>query len=234
MKTLKPVNVRKYNQGKKWLGLTLISVVLGINLLGCSQETPTPEANQTTTTPKPSPTTATPKPSPTTATSQANQTTATPKPTTTAKPTTVTPKPSPTTATPKPSPTTATSTANQGTPTELPKPNAQGFYQRTSHKNWQIVDTSGKGIPCRMGKATIEQIQTPGNSVVLDIANWPVIGTFKQGQTFEIDLGPAGFGILADNKKQPWIYVEKSVDKGAPSKCFVRADSSSVKPVAGK
>ena len=225
MKTLKRVNVRGYSQGKRLLGLTLISGVLGISFFGCAQTTP--EANETAVTPKPTATTPTPKPTATTPTSQANQTTATPKPTTSA-----TPKPT-TSATPKPT-ASATPQANQGTQTNLPKPNAQGYYQRTSHKYWQIVDTSGKGVTCRMGKATIEQIQTPGNSVVLDIANWPVVGTFKQGQTFEINLGPAGFGILADNKTQPWIYVEKSADKGAPSKCFVQANSSSVKPLPPK
>ena len=218
MKTLKPVNAKGYSQGKKWLGLMMILGVLGINSLGCSQETSTPEANQTTVTPKP---TTTPKPSPKTPTSQGNQTT-------------VTPKPSPKTVTPKPSPKTPTSQANQSPQSDLPKPNAQGDYQRTSHKYWQIADASGKGVTCRMGKTAIEQIQTPGSSVTLDIANWPVIGTFKQGQNFEIDLGPAGFGILSDNKKQPWIYVEKSADKAAPTKCFVRANSSSVKPVMPK
>ncbi|MDF0554362.1 hypothetical protein [Kamptonema sp. UHCC 0994] len=207
MKTLKRVNVRGYSQGKRLLGLTLISGVLGISFFGCAQTTP--EANETAVTPKPTATSATPKPNSTTPTSQANQTT----------------------VTPKPSPTTPASQVNQAPQSELPKPNAAGDYQRTSHKYWQVVDPSGKGVACRMGKSSIEQIQTPGNSVVLDIASWPVIGTFKQGQSFEINLGPAGFGVLADNNKQPWIYVEKSSVQGAPSKCFVRANSSSVKPV---
>lgn len=230
MKGLKPVNVHQYSQVKKLLGLMLISGVLGISFFGCAQSTP--EANETAVTPKPT-ASATPKPNSTTTTSQANQTTATPKPTAsgTPKPTaSATPKPT-ASATPKPSPTTPTSQVNQAPQSELPKPNAQGDYQRTSHKYWQIVDPSGKGVTCRMGKSSIEQIQTPGNSVVLDIPNWPVIGTFKQGQNFEINSGPAGFGVLLDNNKQPWIYVEKSSVQGAPSKCFVRANSSSVKPV---
>lgn len=214
MKGLKSVNVHQYSQVKKLLGLMLISGVLGISFFGCAQ--PTPEANEPG---------VTPKPNSTTPTSQANQTTVTPKPTASA-----TPKPT-ASATQKPSPTTPTSQVNQAPQSELPKPNAQGDYQRTSHKYWQIVDPSGKGVTCRMGKSSIEQIQTPGNSVTLDIANWPVIGTFKQGQNFEINSGPAGFGVLPDDKRQPWIYVEKSAVQGAPSKCFVRANSSSVKPV---
>ena len=222
MKALKPVNVHRYDRGKKLLGLMLMSGVLGISFFGCAQSTP--EANETAVTPKPT-ASATPKPNSTTSTSQANQTTVTPKPTASA-----TPKPT-ASATPKPSPTTPASQVNQVPQAELPKPNAQGDYQRTSHKYWQIVDTSGKGVTCRMGKSSIEQIQTPGNSVTLDIPKWPVIGTFKQGQNFEINSGPAGFGVLLDNNKQPWIYVEKSSVQGAPSKCFVRANSSSVKPV---
>ncbi|OCR00352.1 hypothetical protein BCD67_00625 [Oscillatoriales cyanobacterium USR001] len=236
MKTLKPVNFLRDIQGKKLFGLMVISGVFGISLFGCAQETPAPEASKPTgsVTAKPSPATTvkstpantTTKPSPaTTVKSTPANTTTKPSPTTTTKP-------SPTTTT-KPSPTT-TPQANQTTQTDLPKPNPKGDYSRTSHKFWQVVDPSGKGVSCRMGKSTIEQIQTPGNSVVLDIGSWPVIGNFKQGQTFEIDPGPAGFGTLSDTKKEPWIFVDKSSDKGAPTKCFVRASSSFVKPIQSK
>ena len=226
MKALKPVKSLKNIHRKNLLGLIVISGFLGISLFACSQETPTPEASK----PTGSATGSSPKPSPSQPVSQAATTTATPKP----SPTTATPKPSPTTATPKPSPTTATPKPNQSPEDNLPKPNAKGDYSRTYHKFWQIVDTSGKGVSCRMGKSTIEQIQTPEFSGVLDIGNWPVIGNFKQGQSFEINLGPAGFGILPDTKKEPWIFVEKTSEQGAPNKCFVRANSSFVKPISPK
>jgi cytoskeletal protein RodZ len=221
MKRLKSLNSHKVIQGKNFLGLMLISGVLGIGLFGCNQETTTPEAAKPTGTVKSVPATTTAKPSPTTATVKS-------------VPATTTAKPSPTTATPKPSPATPVSQANQSTQSELPKPNSKGDYSRTSYKFWQIVDTSGKGVSCRMGKSTFEEIQTPGNSVVLDIGSWPVIGSFKQGQSFEVNLGPAGFGTLSDTKKEPWIFVEKTADQGAPTKCFVRANSSSVKPIQPK
>jgi hypothetical protein len=208
MKALKPVNSLRNIHRKNLIGLIVISGFLGISLFGCNQETPTPEANK----PTGSVTESSPKSSPSQPVSQSAATT----------------------ATPKPSPTTATSQANQSPENNLPKPNAKGDYSRTSHKFWQIVDTSGKGVSCRMGKATIEQIQTPGFSGVLDISSWPVIGNFKQGQSFEINLGPAGFGILPDTKKEPWIFVEKTSEQGAPAKCFVRANSSFVKPISPK
>lgn len=208
MKALKPVNSLKDIQGKNLFGLILASGFLGISLFGCSQETPTPEANK----PTGSVTGSSPKSSPSNPVSQAAATT----------------------TTAKPSPTTATSQANQSPENNLPKPNAKGDYSRTYHKFWQIVDTSGKGVSCRMGKATIEEIQTPEFSGVLDISSWPVIGNFKQGQSFEINLGPAGFGILPDTKKEPWIFVEKTSEQGTPTKCFVRANSSFVKPISPK
>jgi hypothetical protein len=65
----------------------------------------------------------------------------------------------------------------------------------------------------------------------LNIVDWPVVGIFKRGQNFEIELGPAGFGILKDNRNKPWIFVKRSFDKGAPKNCFVRANSSFVRPV---
>jgi hypothetical protein len=208
MKALKPVKSLRNIHRKNLLGLIVISGCLGISLFACNQETPTPEASK----PTASVAGSSPKPSPSQPVSQAAATT----------------------ATAKPSPTTAIPQANQSPANNLPKPNAKGDYSRTYHKFWQIVDTGGKGVSCRMGKATIEQIQTPEFSGVLDISSWPVIGNFKQGQSFEINLGPAGFGILPDTKKEPWIFVEKTSEQGAPTKCFVRANSSFVKPISPK
>ncbi|NJK68604.1 MAG: hypothetical protein HC789_19125 [Microcoleus sp. CSU_2_2] len=117
---------------------------------------------------------------------------------------------------------------------ELPQPKESGDYQRTSHRYWQVVDSDPNGLNCRMGQYSIQQIQDPGSKVELDIDNWPVVGALKQGQDFEIYLGPSGLGVLYDEQNQPWFFVEKSDDPGAPSNCFVRANSSFVQPVQPK
>jgi hypothetical protein len=114
---------------------------------------------------------------------------------------------------------------------ELPQPNEQGDYQRTSHRYWETVDPDPKGLNCRMSEYSIQEIQNPGSKVKLDIDNWPVVGTLKQGQNFEIYLGPSGSGVLYDKQNQSWFFVEKSDDPDAPNNCFVRANSSFVKPV---
>jgi hypothetical protein len=114
---------------------------------------------------------------------------------------------------------------------ELPEPNAQGDYQRTSHRYWQVVDADPKGLNCRMGKYSIQEIQNPGNDIDLNIGSWPVVGILKQGQKFEIYLGPSGSGVLYDAQNQPWFFVEKTFDRGAPSSCFVRANSKFIQPV---
>jgi hypothetical protein len=122
-------------------------------------------------------------------------------------------------------------TQNSDSQVELPQPNEQGDYQRTSHRYWEVVDSDPNGLNCRMGKYSIEEIQNPGSKVELDIDNWPVVGSLKQGQNFEIYLGPSGLGVLYDKQHQPWFFVEKSDAPGTPSNCFVRAHSSFVKPV---
>jgi hypothetical protein len=114
---------------------------------------------------------------------------------------------------------------------ELPQPNEKGDYQRTSHRYWEAADPDPNGLNCRMSEYSIEEIQNPGSNVDLDIGNWPVVGSLKQGQDFEIYLGPSGLGVLYDQKNKPWFFVQKSYDQDAPSNCFVRANSSFVKPV---
>ena len=207
-KTMKTVNTQGRYQSRKLLNLMLILGVLGMSVVGCAQTSQTTDENQAspTITPGSNPSTPTPTTSPTSS-----------------SPTTSPTSPSPTTSSTSPSP-----------EAELPKPNEKGEYQRTSHKYWQVTDSDPTGLNCRMGKSSIEQIQDPGSNITLDIGNWSVVGTFKQGQTFEIDLGPAGFGIVNDTQKQPWFYVTKSSDASAPSKCFIRANSSFIKPVQPK
>ncbi|MGL5059308.1 MAG: hypothetical protein ACRC62_04935 [Microcoleus sp.] len=114
---------------------------------------------------------------------------------------------------------------------ELPQPNAQGDYQKTRHRYWQVVDPDPSGLNCRMGNYSIQEIQNPGSDVVLDIDNWPVVGVLKQGQKFEISLGPSGSGVLYDEQNQAWFFIEATSDPDAPSNCFVRANSKFIQPV---
>ena len=117
---------------------------------------------------------------------------------------------------------------------ELPQPNERGEYQRTSHRYWQVVDSDPNGLNCRMGTHSIQEIEDPGSKVDLNIGSWPVVGTLKQGEEFEIYLGPSGLGVLYDKQHQPWFFVEKSEGIGGPRNCFVRARSSFVQPVQPK
>ena len=117
---------------------------------------------------------------------------------------------------------------------ELPQPNERGEYSRTSHRYWQVVDSDPNGLNCRMGAHSIEEIEDPGSKVDLNIDSWPVVGSLKPGQEFEIYLGPSGLGVLYDKQHQPWFFVEKSQGMGGPRNCFVPARSSFVKPVQPK
>ena len=114
---------------------------------------------------------------------------------------------------------------------ELPQPNERGEYQRTSHRYWKVVDSDPNGLNCRMGAHSIEEIENPGSKVDLNIGSWPVVGTLKQGQKFEIYLGPSGLGVLYDRQNQPWFFVENSEGIDGPGNCFVRAHSSFVQPI---
>ncbi|WP_052331024.1 hypothetical protein [Planktothrix agardhii] len=83
-----------------------------------------------------------------------------------------------------------------------------------------------------LGNTNYSQLENPSNKTELNIENWPVVGKLPAGQDFEINLGPAGFGVVYDTKQQPWIYVEKTDQKAAPSHCFVRANRQFVKPIS--
>lgn len=113
----------------------------------------------------------------------------------------------------------------------LPKPRSNGDYPRSPHQSWQTTPNS-QGVACRMlGNFTYEQLADPRNQRALNIEAWPIVGRFQAGQSFNIELGPAGFGVVYDTKRQPWIYVEKTNQAGAPSQCFIRANQRFVEPI---
>jgi hypothetical protein len=83
-----------------------------------------------------------------------------------------------------------------------------------------------------LGNTNYSQLENPSNKTELNIENWPVVGKLPAGQDFEINLGPAGFGVVYDTKQQPWIYVEKTDQTSDPSHCFVRANRQFVQPIS--
>ena len=114
----------------------------------------------------------------------------------------------------------------------LPTPRSNGDYPRSLHQNWQVTPPNTQGVECRMlANTTYEQLADPQNKQRLNIGNWPIVGRFQPGQTFDSELGPAGFGVVYDTKRQPWIYVEKTDQQGAPSQCFIRANQRFVQPI---
>jgi len=115
------------------------------------------------------------------------------------------------------------------------QPQANGDYRRSPHSSWKATNPNPQGIDCRMlGNTTYSQLENPSNKTELNIENWPVVGKLSAGQDFEINLGPAGFGVVYDTKQQPWIYVEKTDQTAAPSHCFVRANQQFVQPISAK
>ncbi len=118
-------------------------------------------------------------------------------------------------------------------PAQLPQIQGNGDYQRSPHSSWETTQSNPQGIDCRMlGNTNYSQLENPSNKTELNIENWPVVGKLPPGQDFEINLGPAGFGVVYDTKQQPWIYVEKTSQTGTPSHCFVRANQQFVRPIS--
>lgn len=117
-------------------------------------------------------------------------------------------------------------------PVQLPRPLENGDYRRSPHSAWETTPSYAQGIDCRMlGNTNYSQLENPSNKTELNIESWPVVGKLNPGQDFEINLGPAGFGVVYDTKQKPWIYVEKTAQSGTPSNCFVRANRQFVQPI---
>ncbi len=113
----------------------------------------------------------------------------------------------------------------------LPQPQENGDYRRSPHMTWKVVDKNPSGLDCHMVNTSYEELIDPRNSVTLDIKNWPIVGTLKQGQDFQINPGPAGFGVVYDTQRNPWMFVETSDSQGGTHDCFVRANDQFVQPI---
>lgn len=107
---------------------------------------------------------------------------------------------------------------------ELPTTNSKGDYiGKTGHPFWQVITSDTKGLSCRMGDMSIDEIVSP-SSPPLNINNFPVVTTFEKNQIIEADPIPAGFVLKYDANKKPWLFITES-------NCFVRANSRYVQPV---
>ncbi len=127
---------------------------------------------------------------------------------------------------------TKTAVLDQNPVPSLPQPIENGDYRRSSQTTWEAVDADSNGLNCHGLDLTYEQLIDPRNSVEFNIGKWPVVGALKQGQDFEINPGPAGFGVVYDTKQNPWMYVENIAGENGPSNCFVRANRRFVQPIS--
>ncbi|MCT7976472.1 hypothetical protein NG792_01880 [Laspinema sp. C3] len=113
----------------------------------------------------------------------------------------------------------------------LPQTNAQGDYTgKSNHINWRVVDPDPKGLNCRMGAQTIEQVWNP-SAGPLNIGSWPATGTLPPDSTFQAALSPGGFILTFDSNNQPWIFVESSSGPEQTNNCFIRANTNYIEPV---
>jgi hypothetical protein len=117
--------------------------------------------------------------------------------------------------------------APQGT---LPQPLENGNFPRSPHTAWEAIDPDPAGLNCRMADIGEEELQS--NTEPPDIRNWPVVATLERGQDFQTLPGPAGLGVVFDRQQQPWLYVKTTDEGGEATTCFVRANSSFVRPIA--
>lgn len=82
---------------------------------------------------------------------------------------------------------------------------------------WEVVDPDPNGLNCRYLNRT-EGSPTGSN----DFYNYPVSNTLMRGETFNSPQ------IVYDDRNLPWLWVGSSATNHI---CFVRANSSFVRPV---
>ncbi|MGL5083078.1 MAG: hypothetical protein ACRC8A_16450 [Microcoleaceae cyanobacterium] len=112
-----------------------------------------------------------------------------------------------------------------------PKPLDNGDYQRSPQVTWQAVVTPAREVECRMSNWSYEELVGASSTIPLEIETWSIVGTLQPGQRFEINLGPAGFGIVYDTQQNPWMFVKRTLGNDGPSQCFVRANRQFVQPI---
>lgn len=113
---------------------------------------------------------------------------------------------------------------------DLPKPNAAGDYSvRTSHRLWTVMDPDPNGVNCRWSpKAPANWYDPVAKFPPADYGSWKVVRRFKRNQVVNSNITPAGFAILTDTQRKPWLKVSIGPNDQI---CLVRANVKFVRPV---
>jgi hypothetical protein len=118
----------------------------------------------------------------------------------------------------------------------MPKPDKNGDYSAGSlWRKWQVVDKDPEGLNSRCSPDfPSNPITSPSSSWPrLDIQQWPVVGKRESGSEISALFTCEGHAIVNDIRGKPWLLTSlyDSVKKQS-FPCFVRANSSFIKPIA--
>lgn len=113
---------------------------------------------------------------------------------------------------------------------ENPKPDKNGDYPaRTSHRNWIVVDPDPNGLNCRWSSAIPTEWYSPSAKFpTTPVTSWRVVRRFKKNTAITANDTPAGFVMLPDQKKTPWLKVSIGPKDQI---CLVRANAKFVRPI---
>jgi hypothetical protein len=113
---------------------------------------------------------------------------------------------------------------------DLPRPNQYGDYTRTSHTNWVVVDRDPRGLNCRLHEDFPTDWFAPHAIYPrMNVWTWNIVDRFVKGTHLLANISPAGFATMGDERNKPWLKVSIGDNEEI---CFVRANSTFIKPVA--
>lgn len=111
----------------------------------------------------------------------------------------------------------------------IPKPDRNGDYHRTSHQNWIVVDRDPNGLNCRWSSAMPADWYSPATRFPdTSVSNWQIVRRFKRNTPLTANLSPAGFAILYDRQKKPWLKVSIGSNDQI---CLVRGNARYIRPI---
>lgn len=112
---------------------------------------------------------------------------------------------------------------------QLPRPNLNGDYLRNSHKSWVVVDPDPQGVNCRWSKTMPDNWYHPEAKLPpATFGQWETIRRFKKNAKLTAHLSPAGFVILYDTVRKPWLKVSLGANEKV---CLVRANAKFIRPL---
>lgn len=114
-----------------------------------------------------------------------------------------------------------------------PLTNSAGdFWERTSWREWKVVDPDLAGLNCRWNNKIPEPWYSPSTQLPdLKIGSWDVVMKFGKEDILISNITPAGFATIFDENSQPWLKVSLN---NSDKICLVRANSKYIRPVAGR